>query len=297
MGYSSPEDSIVSQGKYDTIPMRRRPSQKASSRSKLAIVRTAPPGLTIVQDSHIGRVREHNEDAWLVLNLSCCKDDDPNALALVILADGMGGHTGGDLASTLAVRTAAARVIQDTLLPYLSPEAAGSQQYSLHETLARAVQGANEAVYRSLPNAGTTLTMALILAQKAYIAHVGDSRAYVLEDGHLRRITRDHSLAARLIEAGQTLSEEMMSQRNILYRAVGHSDTIEVDTHTESLLDGSCLLLCSDGLWSKMSDAEIAEVLMRETDARSAVSKLITIANERGGEDNITVILAIHNAG
>jgi protein phosphatase len=264
---------------------------------KPAIVRTAPRGLTVVQNSHIGRVRQHNEDAWLVLDLSYRENDAHVMVALLILADGMGGHASGDLASALAARTAAACVMQDIMPSYLSPEVAGTPHYSLHEALVHAVQVANETVYRNLPHAGTTLTMALVLGRKAYVAHVGDSRAYVLENGTLRRITRDHSLAARLVETGQTISEEMVGQRNILYRAVGHSNTIEVDTYTESLFDGSCLLLCSDGLWSKMSDAEIAEVLMGETDAQFAVNKLIAMANERGGEDNITVILAVCNEG
>ncbi|MGQ9502263.1 MAG: PP2C family protein-serine/threonine phosphatase [Anaerolineae bacterium] len=264
---------------------------------KPALVRTAPRGLTIAQGSHVGRVRQRNEDAWLTLDLSYRGNDDQTIMALLILADGMGGHASGDLASTLAVRTAAACVMQDTVLPYLSPEVAGAQQFSIHETLVRAVQVANEVVYRSLPHAGTTLTMALVLAQKAYVAHVGDSRAYVLKNGTLRRITRDHSLAARLVETGQTAPEEMVDQRSILYRAVGHSDTIEVETHTESFLDGSCLLLCSDGLWAKVSDSEIAEVLLHEPDAQSAVGTLITMANERGGEDNITLILAVNNEG
>ncbi len=294
MNVSSPHVTAP-QGEYGAIPIRRRTSQRASSELKPALVRAAPRGLTIVQDSHVGKVRQRNEDAWLALNLSYREEGgDQTALALLILADGMGGHTNGELASTLAVRTAAACVMQDAILPYLSPEVAGDQQYSLHEALVRAVQVANEAVYRSLSHSGTTLTMALILARKAYVAHVGDSRAYLLEGGNLRRITRDHSLAARLVETGQTTSEETVDQRNILYRAVGHSDMIEVDTHSELLLDGSCLLLCSDGLWSKMSDSEISEVLMGESDAQSAVGKLIAIANERGGEDHITLILAMY---
>ncbi|MDW8072100.1 MAG: protein phosphatase 2C domain-containing protein [Anaerolineae bacterium] len=264
---------------------------------KPTLVRTAPCGLTIAQGSDVGRVRQHNEDAWLILDLRYRANDDQAMAVLLVLADGMGGHARGHLASTLAVRTAAACMMQDVMLPYLSSEVAGAQQYSLHETLVRAVQVANTTVYRSLPNAGTTLTMALVLGQRAYLAHVGDSRAYMLENGVLRCITRDHSLAARLAETGHTAPEEIAGQRNILYRAVGHSDTIEVDTYTESLLDGSCLLLCSDGLWTKMSDSEITKVLMSEADVRSAVSTLITLANERGGEDNVTAILAVYNEG
>jgi len=296
MGLSSP-DSNASPGEYGTIPIKRRAAQGMSSDLKPAIVRTAPRGLTIVQSSHTGQVRQHNEDAWLVLDLSYWENNAQVMVALLILADGMGGHASGDRASTLAVRTAAACVMQDIMLSYLSPEVAGSPRYSLHEALVHAVQVANETVYRGLPHAGTTLTIVLVLGRRAYVAHVGDSRAYVLENGNLRRITRDHSLAARLLETGQNAPEEIISQRNILYRAVGYSDTVEVDTHTESFVDGSCLLLCSDGLWSKMSDTEIAEVLIGEPDVHSAVNKLIAIANERGGEDNITAILAVCNEG
>jgi|YNPNPStandDraft_1061719.scaffolds.fasta_scaffold35611_2 serine/threonine protein phosphatase PrpC len=288
-------DTTASHREYSTIPTGRRASQKASSVLKPMLVRSAPRGLTIAKGSHIGRVRQLNEDAWLVLDLSYRGRSGHTMMALLILADGMGGHANGDLASALAVRAAAACVMQDAILPYLSAEMSGAQHYSIHETLVRSVKAANEVVYHNLPHAGTTLTMALVLERKVYVAHVGDSRAYLFEDGKLRCITRDHSLAAKLVETGQTPSEEIVGHRNILYRAIGQNITIEVDTHTEPFLDGSCLLLCSDGLWTKISDDEIAETLMSESDTQSAVGKLIATANERGGEDNITLILAVCN--
>ncbi len=291
---SSP-DAITPHVEHDAIQVHRKIPHGMSDTLKPSLVRNAPRGLTIFGGSHIGRVREHNEDAWMALSLSNEASGNQTDVALLLLADGMGGHTSGDMASALAVRAAAVRVMQDVVLPFLSSEVAGTQHYALHETLVRSVETANAVVRHNVPQAGTTLTMALILGQRVYIAHVGDSRAYLLGKGSLRRITHDHSLAARLIETGQTIPEETSAHRNILYRAVGQRATIEVDTHTESFPDGSCLLLCSDGLWAKVSDAEIAEVLMNEPNAQAAVDKFIALANERGGDDNVTLILAVRN--
>jgi len=148
-------------------------------------------------------------------------------------------------------------------------------------------------VHEAVPEAGTTVTCALLLGANAYIAHVGDSRAYLINRANIRRITRDHSLVDRLIELGQISAEEALThpQRNVLYRAVGQAGTLEVDTYLQSMPGSSYLLLCSDGLWSVVPETEIVEVINSAPSPQAACQKLIQMANDRGGEDNITAVL------
>ncbi len=282
----------------DTIKITRAPLMHPSATARLALLSNSPPGLTIAEGSHAGRVRQRNEDSFLVLDSSYFGSTGLVALSLFAVADGMGGHQNGDVASLLAVRVAAAHVVREVVLPFLSGQAQTSQQPSLNETLTRSVQDANDAVLRQVPNGGTTLTMALVLGHRVYLAHVGDSRAYIFSGGRLRPITRDHSLVARLVQTGQATREEALTQahQNVLYRAVGQANAVEADIHMHAFADGDCLLLCSDGLWGKVTDGEITDVLKRAPSAQAAVDVLLQTANERGGDDNITAILVARNA-
>jgi protein phosphatase len=133
----------------------------------------------------------------------------------------------------------------------------------------------------------------VIIGDLAYIAHVGDSRIYLIHRGSIEQITRDHSLVQRLIELGQLTPEEAVDhkQPNVLYRALGQNELVEVDTLTRRLPPYSCLLLCSDGLWNQVSDDEILDIIMKHTNPQEACAKLIALANMRGGIDNVTAIL------
>ncbi|HEY84918.1 MAG TPA: serine/threonine-protein phosphatase, partial [Chloroflexi bacterium] len=178
-------------------------------------------------------------------------------------------------------------------LPDLTRNENSASQLPINEVLNAAVIAANHAVLEQVPEAGTTLTIAVVTGHYAYLAHVGDSRAYLYHDGQLQQITQDHSLVARLVELGQATAEEALThpQRNVLYRAIGQSGTLEVETYFQSLPVNAYLLICSDGLWGMVPDDEITHILASATTPEDGVDKLIDAANANGGDDNITAIL------
>lgn len=221
--------------------------------------------------SDVGSVREHNEDSYLVKT------------PLFVVADGMGGHEAGEVASNIAVTTMEAHAPKST-----SPEA-----------LAAAVIKANEAVLRGAqdgtgkPGMGTTLTAAFVFEDEATIAQVGDSRAYLLHDGQLQRITRDHSLVADLIEQGRLTEAEARfhPQRSVITRALGSDPHMQPDLYTLHVEEGDRLLLCSDGLSSMISDEDIEEILLDNPAPAHACDALVEEAIIAGGLDNVTVIV------
>lgn len=252
------------------------------------------PTLVVGQASHIGKVRKQNEDAYFTLQATLSQNGETFPFGLFLVADGMGGHKGGELASALTARVVAEAVLEQFYLPWLTSDARDAMpQRPINEVILEAANEANLAVHRIAPEAGTTLTCALVQGTNAYIAHVGDSRAYVIRQGRLEQITQDHSLLARLIELGQISPEEAAShpQRNVLYKAIGQGTTLEVDFYLKSLPTNSYLLLCSDGLWGLIKEEVMAAIVREASTPQEACHRLVREANARGGEDNITVIL------
>jgi protein phosphatase len=221
--------------------------------------------------SDIGRARRRNEDSFLV--------DAP----LFAVADGMGGHRGGNVASAMTLEQLGGAEI----------ERGGPAR------LTDAIRAANRAVLergesdRDLSGMGTTITAVLLEGDRGHFAHVGDSRAYLLRDGTLHQITEDHTVVQRLVREGRLQPDEAgrHPQRSILTRALGVEYEVEVDERTVDLLPGDRVLLCSDGLYGMVSDTDIREVLAVEEDPQTACDRLVDLANEAGGEDNITVIV------
>jgi len=249
--------------------------------------------LQVGMASDPGRIRNRNEDASLALHFVLTQyGQPPLPVGLFAIADGMGGHVQGEQASALAVRLVARHIIDQVYLPLLADDDAMIQRAPINEVLEASMKIAHEAVRRQLPKAGTTMTMALALGDGLYIAHVGDSRAYLGERGRLDLLTRDHSMAARLMEMGRTTPEEAAIQRNILYKALGQGPEIEPDILYHDLNPGQYLLLCCDGLWDKVSDAEMSAIIQASPTPGIACKNLVARANESGGEDNISVILA-----
>lgn len=246
--------------------------------------------------SDTGMVRKHNEDSLLITNIWLNNTSLDRVGGLYIVADGMGGHAAGEIASYLAARSAAEYVLAMSLTSLIDPGRL-YDQYQIDTILVKAVAQANEAVRREAStrgnDMGTTLTMALVIGDRVTIANVGDSRTYLYRAGELRRITQDHSLVMRLVELGQLTEADIYThpQRNAVLRSLGDQQEIEVDLFTERLQPGDALLLCSDGQWEMTRDPEMANIISQHHEPQTVCHELIRAANRAGGEDNVTSIV------
>jgi protein phosphatase len=221
-------------------------------------------------------------------------DEAVQAFGLFMVADGMGGHQNGEAASSLALRISAGQLISQIYLPLLSGSSHDANQPALTDVVRDAVFRANQVVMRNVPGSGSTLTYGMVLGNRLFVGHVGDSRAYLLREGDApKRLTRDHSFVNRLIEMGELTEEEALvhPQRNVLYRAIGQPENLEVDVSTHLLESGDRLLFCSDGLWNMLDESEIWAMLDQGADPQVICEQLVDAANAAGGNDNITVIL------
>lgn len=239
-----------------------------------------------------GIERSHNEDALLVINSAAAGDPTPPNFGLFIVADGMGGHRAGEVASAVSIRTVARRITEQTIVQMLAADS-DLEIDPLQDLLRSAIEEANEAVVEQVPGGGTTLTAAVMLGHQLTIGHVGDSRAYLLQDGRAEVITRDHSLVERLRELGQLTAEEaaIHPQRNVLYRAIGQGANLEVDVTSVPAPHDGYLMICSDGLWGVIGDERMKQIIAEAPSPQIACEQLVDAANAAGGPDNITVIL------
>jgi protein phosphatase len=235
--------------------------------------------------------REHNEDSFLV----------NEALGLFVVCDGMGGHAGGETASRVASES-----VERELLA--ARDRAGSpfaqqaplEQAQLADALRGAIQAACAAVYRAsladadLQGMGTTLVALLVRGDVALVGHVGDSRAYLVRDGDVAQLTEDHSLVNEQVRAGLLSADEARYSRlrNIITRSVGFEEDVVVDLVGLETKKGDRFVLCSDGLSNLVEADEIGGVLLHARSPESACGELVAIANDRGGDDNITVVVA-----
>ena len=242
----------------------------------------------------VGQLRENNEDALLTYVADIRNDNNRPPFGLFVVADGMGGHLNGEKASAIATETVLDDVVRRVYLRILSDSDDGYQP-PIGETLESAAETANKDVRRKVPNGGTTLTAAVILGNLLYIAHVGDSRAYMHRDGELEQVTEDHTFVNRLVQMGTMTSEEAAKSEasNRIYKAIGIADSVEIDTITRRIKPGTALLLCSDGLSGMVSDEAMQEVLNSTDDPQRACDMLVDLGNQNGGQDNITVIVVL----
>jgi PPM family protein phosphatase len=256
------------------------------------VISSSNEHLTFGQATDVGMVRTNNQDSMLsFLSTSRSSDQRPD-FGLFIVADGMGGHHDGEKASALTAHTVAAYVTSHIYLPMLNGDN-DSERTPITEAMIAAVQKANGDIIIKVPDGGTTLTAVAIVGDLAYVAHVGDTRIYLITKDGVEQITRDHSLVQRLIELGQLTPDEaaVHPQKNVLYRALGQSETLEVDALTRRLPPNSKLMICSDGLWNMISESEIIEITMKHSNPQEACDKLVALANTHGGTDNITAVL------
>ncbi|MEO1643764.1 MAG: protein phosphatase 2C domain-containing protein [Chloroflexota bacterium] len=251
--------------------------------------------LTFGQASDQGMVRLNNQDSAFSFFFTSETVDDFPDFGVFIVADGMGGHQEGEKASAITARTMAMDIMNRVYTPLLNGvDMSDVQQPGIIEVMVEAVRKGNDAVRAEVADGGTTLTGVVIRGEAAHIAHVGDSRAYWITPANgIEKITRDHSVVARLQELDQINEEEAAyhEQRNVLYRAIGQNEDVEVDIHRKRLVPNAHMLLCSDGLWNMVSDDDIFEIIQNTPDPQQACDKLVALANNNGGADNITAIL------
>lgn len=254
----------------------------------------SPPRLDVGMASDPGTVRSLNEDCVAHLHLEVAQDER-REVALLVLADGMGGHAAGETASRVAVAAALQALAPAALVPLALPEASEERAgETLREVLEGAVEQADRAVREQTPEGGTTLLLALVAGDQLYLAHVGDSRAYLIREGRAEQLTRDHSLVGRLVELGELSPEQARShpQRSLLYRTLGQGSRLEVDFLSRSLGASGTLLLCTDGLWSLFSEAELAAHIGAASNAQAACEALVAEARRRGADDNVSLLVA-----
>ena len=244
--------------------------------------------------SDVGRVRTNNEDSYRIVA----------PLNLFVLSDGMGGEAHGEVASAMAVDTVTNHCLEAQNNPsvtlYCNPQAGWSERT---KRLASAFHLANRKVFKSAEEhadqhgMGATLTAAWANGDRVSVAHVGDSRAYLLRAGGLQQLTSDHSLVAEQVRRGiLTRAEaEQSDMQSVLLRALGAQLEVDVDAEEHLLVPRDVLLLCSDGLTRMVTEPEIAGTLQAETDPQRAAERLVELANENGGADNITVIVVRMN--
>ncbi len=259
-------------------------------RGRLTEGQTARPDFRITAqgDTDIGLRREANEDSYLMMPRN----------SLWIVADGMGGHAGGQVASKLTVEVTGSTLVRN-LEKAEQRAASNGGRVNPAELIADAVKQACETVFDTaqerpeLTGMGSTITAMFAYGSVAWIAHVGDSRAYLVRDGEIHQVTEDHSLVQEQVAAGLITPEQakVSVMRNIITRSIGFEREVKVDTGAVPLQSGDRFLLCSDGLTGNVEDHEILSILESE-DRRRAPRTLIDLANARGGDDNCTVVVA-----
>ena len=243
--------------------------------------------MLIVSRSDIGRIRQVNEDSALIGKLN-------EHIHFAIVADGMGGHQAGDVASQLAVEAFRKIIAQHDEIENLTIEDG-------KRIVKTAIRQANEDIYllaskmEQYHNMGTTIVAALIWDDHVVIGHVGDSRAYLATEKNIERVTEDHSLVNVLIQSGQITEEEAEHhpRKNVLTRAIGTDSQVEIDIASHAWGDKPYLLLCSDGLSNRVSEQQMLTVLADQTSIETKADTLIQYALDSGGEDNITLILCM----
>jgi serine/threonine protein phosphatase PrpC len=241
----------------------------------------------------VGKQRELNEDSLLAITATMAGNSGNLPFGLYIVADGMGGHQFGEVASNAAIRTVAGYILRK-FHPYLFQVKTDTMDESFQEIMQAAVSEAQRSIQREAPGSGTTLTAALVIGQQITVAHVGDSRAYfVYPDGRIEPITRDHSLVQRLQELGHITQEEAENypHRNVLYRALGQGEILEPDIFNVGFPQPGTLVLCSDGLWGVVAEQDLVRAINEAPNLQRACQNLVTAANIAGGPDNISVVL------
>ncbi|WP_080874801.1 Stp1/IreP family PP2C-type Ser/Thr phosphatase [Oceanobacillus timonensis] len=237
--------------------------------------------------THCGQVRNHNEDAGGIF-------ENKSAQPIAVIADGMGGHQAGDVASMLAVENIKNKW-EETEQIENAEDIKQWFQNIIRETNAQIFHKAQE--NKQLEGMGTTLVAAVMIRNSLIIAHIGDSRLYIARGGQMEQLTEDHSFVNELVKRGEITEgdAEVHPYKNYIIRALGTDAEVDTDVRTLTWQVGDRLLLCSDGLSDKMSQSELAQFITSDKEMGEIGQQLIDLANQRGGEDNISLILMAHD--
>ena len=238
--------------------------------------------MRIAAKTDVGKVRPNNQDSYAA-------GEFQNGVTWVVVCDGMGGYRGGNIASSAAVKTISERITNSYRENMTSS--------SIKNLLVTSITNANFEIFDmakandELKGMGTTVVAALITKKAAYIAHAGDSRAYLIADGELRQVTKDHSVVQELVDSGEITREQAMDhpQKNLITRALGVEEILKVDFTVEDIKGDETLLICTDGLTNEVTEDEILRVLS-EKPFEEVADVLVDMANENGGNDNITAV-------
>jgi protein phosphatase len=256
--------------------------------------------MQVFAKTDVGKARENNQDYYYI-------SDDNEIPGIYILADGMGGYNGGEIASKMAVEAVSGYIksnfekMLETVEERKKTEINKNiEKEEILKLLKSGIQYANMVVFEEskrnaeLEGMGTTLDICLIYNNKVYIGHIGDSRVYRIRNNVMRKLTKDHSYVQQLIEDKKITREEAMHhpKKNMITKALGCTPYIEPDLRARAINKNDCILMCSDGLTNMVSEEEIYKIT--KENPSDAVNKLVMLANENGGYDNITVLIIIH---
>jgi serine/threonine protein phosphatase PrpC len=244
--------------------------------------------------SNVGKVRSVDEDALLAMEIQTAYLSEPRTRLLLIVADGMGGHRRGDVASRTAVR-----VVASTMIPLLTSEE-NIPRATYDRALRAAIGNANHAIieesrrHQEMEGMGTTLSLAVVDGRHLHVANVGDSRTYIINEREILQVTRDHSLVQELVDRGELAPEEARHhpRKNVITMALGVYEEVTPDIGTLTTEPGDLVLLCCDGLINHVDDEQIHRVVLEARDPQNACETLVALANKGGGTDNISVIVA-----
>ncbi len=286
----TPEPAALADEEAPPVPPRQAKRAMPPAPKPILTRQRQPLAYGIASD--VGLIRNNNEDACFGMQWHSITVDNRPDFGFFVVADGMGGHLDGERAAGIAVQTLSAEMLGKIYAPLLRNFSAGDSPTVL-EALVAACEKANEAVIASVPGGGTTLTALAIIGNLAYLAHVGDSRAYLIHDDKIEQLTTDHTLVQRLVEMKELTPQEAENypQKNVLYRAMGQNDDLRMERLVRTLPPLSRVLLCTDGLWDMLDDQMMKAVISDATSPQQACDKLVSLANDRGGADNISVIV------
>jgi serine/threonine protein phosphatase PrpC len=238
-----------------------------------------------------GVTRENNEDSLAAVTLNQAGETASQTIGVYAVADGMGGHAAGEVASQLAVRTAVRQLMGN--VTEVSEDMPEHYQQWLESAVALANRVVRKQAHEDNKNMGTTLVMAVVVGNDVHIANVGDSRAYLISPTRLRQITHDQSLVQNLVDTGEITPEQAAKNpnRNMLTQAIGSQENVTIDLFNETLDNNESLLLCSDGLWNTLGDVEIIDIVRTAATPHAACQALVDACNAKGALDNIAAVL------